>query len=905
MLMICPFTPFFFNESKDKFGLSSRYIQKFAPTDKILIEVLSDGSEVPAPISIIDATTNKIVASFNWNSWKMNNTKVLFYYVLTGLNKGFYRAHLLGISSDIFKVTDYSRELDETTLIRYSMRDNRQRTDSVFIINGVQYFFEFRVPGGFRDDNWGFAVDNEQFLSPNGDIVELYSRETIQKTFTLGNSIGCPVWYAAMLNRILSCSYVFFDGVRYARKDSSVPEINLLVDGVRSYVFKQSLQHISGVSSEGISKYFSIKVNVDTDSVGKCTITATGNLINIVESIDKSNYVITVDISGSVTVSIVAKSGYQVQELTVDSVSKGDVSEYTFEDINEDHTMSVSMEEATAVNFLLRNDLPDVYYSSTQSALDAIKADYPEGLTQNVILTCIKPAKEKRLSGTWIATLSNWNKRSIGHLTIDGNNKLTYDGKSLGGLQLKEVDNVLLRNISFVNCANYAGEYSPSELYALYYKGNAELYARNLMIYQCSFNGLYPSDSTKKAYRTIGSQYSENLMILGCDISNDYGNCMKLTNSSYVSLLKNTIEVDYSLNVVAHPSIMTLKNCYTLNVEDNNMSGDVRENYFELSNVDRLYFLRNKLTGGGGRAITMSSLTGMKEVVIESNLFVGMLNSPAGGWMKEYINLGSAKIAKLCMNNNTCYMSGKFYEQYITKGGTVEDAEIFNNIAVNATGSATSSINGFVINRCKSLKTGNNLYESMRGLIVSPNADAESDYITIDWTTGRDITKLQAAGYEANSIKVEDGTKLLEKQDGGDSYKLLAGLDYYANMSYFPNMDIEYKAKASTNNTRGCYNLAGIQVEESGDTSVGYTGKDYSEAVSFDNAAQYSAMADDVLCLKHNTLDRLKLIVMSVVGTQHKFLILGKSGIIYPMPILDSDGEYEADELYTINVKEL
>ena len=64
-------------------------------------------------------------------------------------------------------------------------------------------------------------------------------------------------------------------------------------------------------------------------------------------------------------------------------------------------------------------------------------------------------------------------------------------------------------------------------------------------------------------------------------------------------------------------------------------------------------------------------------------------------------------------------------------------------------------------------------------------------------------------------------------------------------------------------------------------------------------------MADDVLCLKHNTLDRLKLIVMSVVGTQHKFLILGKSGIIYPMPILDSDGEYEADELYTINVKEL
>lgn len=900
MLMICPFTPFFFNESKDKFGLSSRYIQKFAPTDKILIEVLSDGSEVPAPISIIDATTNKIVASFNWNSWKMNNTKVLFYYVLTGLNKGFYRAHLLGISSDIFKVTDYSRELDETTLIRYSMRDNRQRTDSVFIINGVQYFFEFRVPGGFRDDNWGFAVDNEQFLSPNGDIVELYSRETIQKTFTLGNSIGCPVWYAAMLNRILSCSYVFFDGVRYARKDSSVPEINLLVDGVRSYVFKQSLQHISGVSSEGISKYFSIKVNVDTDSVGKCTITATGNLINIVESIDKSNYVITVDISGSVTVSIVAKSGYQVQELTVDSVSKGDVSEYTFEDINEDHTMSVSMEEATAVNFLLRNDLPDVYYSSTQSALDAIKADYPEGLTQNVILTCIKPAKEKRLSGTWIATLSNWNKRSIGHLTIDGNNKLTYDGKSLGGLQLKEVDNVLLRNISFVNCANYAGEYSPSELYALYYKGNAELYARNLMIYQCSFNGLYPNDSTKKAYRTIGSQYSENLTVLGCDISNDYGNCMKFTNSSYVSLLKNTINVDYSLNVVAHPSIMTLKNCYCLNVEDNDLSGDNRENYFELSNVERIYFRRNEFLGGGGRAITMTTLAGVKEVVIDSNLFVGMVNSPAGAWMKEYINL--TKINSLKIRNNTFYMDGRFYEQYITRGGTVENAELFNNILINATGSTTSSINGFVINRCKSLKTGNNLYESMRGLIVSPNADAESEYITIDWTTGRDITKLQTAGYETNSIEVEDGTKLLEIQNGGDSYKLIAGLEYYSNMAYMPFADIEYKSKGSLGNTRGCYNLAGIQIDENQDIT-GYTGENYSVDQAFDSDVQYSAMADDILCLTHNTLDRMKLIVFSIVGSQHTEFQLGKSGIIHTYPVLDENNQYEADELYTINVE--
>lgn len=532
--------------------------------------------------------------------------------------------------------------------------------------------------------------------------------------------------------------------------------------------------------------------------------------------------------------------------------------------------------------------------------MDAIKIDYPNGLTQNVTLTCIKQVTEKRVGGTWISTLSDWNKQSIYYLTIDGNDKLTYDGKSLGGLQFKEVNNILLRNMSFVNCSNYAGEYSPSELYAIYYKGNAELYARNLMIYQCSFNGLYPSDSTKKAYRTIGSQYSENLTVLGCDISNDYGNCMKLTNSLYVSILKNKINVDYSLGVVAHPSIMTLKNCYCLNVEDNEMSGDVRENYFELSNVDRIHFLRNIFSGGGGRAITMSTLSGIKEVVIDSNLFVGMINAPAGAWMKEYINL--TKISLLKIRNNTFYMDGSFYEQYVTRGGTISNAELFNNILINATGSSTSSINGFVINRCKSLQTGNNLYESMRGLVVSPNADSESDYITIDWTTGRDVAKLQDAGYEANSIKVEDGTKLLEIQNGGDTYKLIAGLEYYSNMAYFPFADIEYKSKGSIGNTRGCYNLGGVQIDEAENTT-GYTGEDYSEGQSFSNAAQYSTMADNVLCLKHNTLDRMKLIVFSIVGSQHTEFQLGKSGIIHTYPVLDENGQYQADELYTINVE--
>ena len=133
-------------------------------------------------------------------------------------------------------------------------------------------------------------------------------------------------------------------------------------------------------------------------------------------------------------------------------------------------------------------------------------------------------------------------------------------------------------------------------------------------------------------------------------------------------------------------------------MEDNKFKGDCRENYFELENVERLYFRRNNALDGGGRFVTMSALQGIKEAVFESNLLLNMLNAPAGAWMKEFINLGTANIDKLSIQNNTVYMNGKFYEQYVTKGGTVQDAYIYNNIAINATGVASNSINGFILN---------------------------------------------------------------------------------------------------------------------------------------------------------------------------------------------------------------
>ena len=54
-----------------------------------------------------------------------------------------------------------------------------------------------------------------------------------------------PVWYGALLNRLLTCSYVYIDGERYTRNESEVPATNILVDGMDSFVFTQSLRRVN------------------------------------------------------------------------------------------------------------------------------------------------------------------------------------------------------------------------------------------------------------------------------------------------------------------------------------------------------------------------------------------------------------------------------------------------------------------------------------------------------------------------------------------------------------------------------------------------------------------------------------------------------------------------------------
>ena len=241
-MKISPFTPLYFGESNISDGAPSRFMQVWAPTDRIMIQVIADAEEAAPTATLYDDCAGDVVDTITWNVWAMNEDKVIYFHVFRGLSDGFYRLAIANKTSDVFRVTSNMGILSKTTLIQYRFKDNKNRDDVVSVINGVPYFFDFRVPGGFKDSGWQFGVSNEQFTTQREDVVELYAYDYTLKTFTMGGSLGVPVWYGEMLNRLLTCSYVYFNGERYVRSDTDTPQINILVDGLDSFVFSQLLR---------------------------------------------------------------------------------------------------------------------------------------------------------------------------------------------------------------------------------------------------------------------------------------------------------------------------------------------------------------------------------------------------------------------------------------------------------------------------------------------------------------------------------------------------------------------------------------------------------------------------------------------------------------------------------------
>lgn len=358
--------------------------------------------------------------------------------------------------------------------------------------------------------------------------------------------------------------------------------------------------------------------------------------------------------------------------------------------------------------FLVRSDLPDYYYPSMQTAFNAVRATYPNGLTRNVTISCVKPAKEKRSSGHYIASLSGWNRRSMYMLTIDGKNDLYLNGNALGCLAFSNVDNIVIKNIHFEDFSNYVGYQVPDALGAISFTGKLSQYARNMFVGGCTFNGKSMTDETVMSTNSVILINTENVTINNSSFTDGGGPVVNADTCNLLSILNN----DFVLAPVGvgYPTAVTVSGGKILILEDNRMSGDNRYSFVAVTNMDRAYIRRNSFRNGGSMALSVSSSVPMSKLVIESNLFAGMLSNTGSinTWAQAVIGL--CPIRDMELNSNTFYMSGNNGQQYCTRWGTINRLEISNNVVVDA-GHAVHFIYGFAFDNVSELVSDYNIFQ--------------------------------------------------------------------------------------------------------------------------------------------------------------------------------------------------
>lgn len=240
-MIVSPFTPLFFLGRHKRNGLPSPYTQTFATTDIIRVQIIRGLGEDEATVTLYDAESDTRVADLTKETMSQGDGSLIDNYCLTDCVPGCYYITIGEDRSEIFHIADDELTLADTILFQYSPSGLSRRD----VYGDEDFYFSFRVHGGFKDGGWAFSIDNEQFVTQESDIVELYGRESTQKVLTIGSSKGVPVWFGELINRILVCRLVYIDGARYARFESSVPEKEQTLDGVSSFVFSQKLQRIN------------------------------------------------------------------------------------------------------------------------------------------------------------------------------------------------------------------------------------------------------------------------------------------------------------------------------------------------------------------------------------------------------------------------------------------------------------------------------------------------------------------------------------------------------------------------------------------------------------------------------------------------------------------------------------
>lgn len=151
---------------------------------------------------------------------------------LTAIAEGYYqlRVNVKNVSSTGVLRSEYNLRSEpihvaetheDTRLIKFSHKDNSKGMFFVNPVSGVKFYYQLRIYGGFEPTDVQPSSKDSFYRDQPNNLKLLNSIAYEVYKFTIGDSEGVPNYLIFIFNRILSCSYVMYDGVAWIKSESA------------------------------------------------------------------------------------------------------------------------------------------------------------------------------------------------------------------------------------------------------------------------------------------------------------------------------------------------------------------------------------------------------------------------------------------------------------------------------------------------------------------------------------------------------------------------------------------------------------------------------------------------------------------------------------------------------------
>lgn len=323
-------------------------------------------------------------------------------------------------------------------------------------------------------------------------------------------------------------------------------------------------------------------------------------------------------------------------------------------------------------------------YRTLEAAILALEADSIE-LTEDVSITAIAPVTDRNDGNRFMAEIRDFNQNSDFALTIEGNDNLTIDAGTGGGVLIRNSSNIIFQNISFVNVGSLELVSFPEQLAGIVALGEIGNEIKSLVIQDCTFDGVYVDDNgaTSRGRYGVVAKNAGNVTINNVQFTNFGVFNMELEVIDAVSLNEVTIsQAEVIRGVISQPCLLEVVGVGYCEILNSVFDAEGADTINILTNLERFYSRGTRYINCNGEAFRVANTVELKDFTLEACELTNNLTTPLFPFTRSAVIFDS--VTTLSVINCTMELRAPYGSTFFSRMIQVQEAcgtfRNYNNI---------------------------------------------------------------------------------------------------------------------------------------------------------------------------------------------------------------------------------